>query len=295
MIYQRYGAPILISRSIYNRWHSSKAQSSQWQPLKELQDGRLETFREQAFVPSVPALLPRNHFLGLPASQKWFTSSHDDIAGASLDHDYLNRFGNITVPLEFTRGEGAFQRAEAPFQIFLEWTRYATTESLERLYLAQASFANLPQAMTDDAPTPDIVAKAGVGDVYDTNIWMGIPPTYTPLHRDPNPNLFVQLAGHKIVRIVSPEDGDSIFARVQTALGKSQSAAFRGDEMMKGEEKKLLEAEVWNDSFRAVKGLGAAYEAHLTGGDGLFIPKGWWHSVKGSGEGVTGSVNWWFR
>jgi len=30
-------------------------------------------------------------------------------------------------------------------------------------------------------------------------------------------------------------------------------------------------------------------------GDALFIPKGWWHSIKSVGIGVTASVNWWFR
>ncbi|KAK4690937.1 hypothetical protein P7C71_g5957, partial [Lecanoromycetidae sp. Uapishka_2] len=149
--------------------------------------------------------------------------------------------------------------------------------------------------MKEDLPTPEIVTKAGTGDIYDTNIWMGIPPTYTPLHRDPNPNLFVQLAGQKIVRMISPKEGKSIFHRIQKALGKSQSASFRGEEMMKGDEKQLLEAEVWDNSFESVDGAASGYEVNLAGGDGLFIPKGWWHSVRGTGGGVTGSVNWWFR
>jgi len=33
----------------------------------------------------------------------------------------------------------------------------------------------------------------------------------------------------------------------------------------------------------------------LEAGDGMFIPKGWWHSVKGVGKGIIGSANWWFR
>jgi hypothetical protein len=35
---------------------------------------------------------------------------------------------------------------------------------------------------------------------------IGHPPTYTPLHRDPNPNIFVQLAGEKVVRLLAPTD-----------------------------------------------------------------------------------------
>ena len=206
------------------------------------------------------------------------------------------------MPVEFTRlstapalvqDEGSFQRAEVPFHIFLAWTKSATLETSERLYLAQASLASLPDALKADLPTPEVVAKSGMGDIYDTNIWMGIPPTYTPLHRDPNPNLFVQLAGNKIVRILQPDLGEEVFARVQRALGRSESAAFRGEDMMKGEEKRLLEGQIWDDNSKL--NCGAGYEVHIGRGDGLFIPKGWWHSVKGVGDGITGSVNWWFR
>ena len=288
-----------FSRIILGRTYTSTAR---WRPLGALKDGGLQTFREKAFIPSKPALLPKAFFLALPSIKKWYRTNQDEIKGALLNYSYLNKFGDAIVPLEFTRlptaptpvqDEDSFQRAEVPFHIFLEWTKSATLETSERLYLAQASFAGLPDTLKADLPTPEIVAKSGTGDVYDTNIWMGIPPTYTPLHRDPNPNLFVQLAGNKIVRILQPDLGEEVFKRVQRALGRSESAAFRGEDMMKGEEKRLLEHQIWNDGF----GLDseAGYEVHVGRGDGLFIPKGWWHSVKGVGDGITGSVNWWFR
>lgn len=289
----------------FGRTYTSTAR---WRPLRTLEDGSLQTFREKAFIPSKPALLTKAHFAALPSIQKWFRTIQDETGRVALNHSHLSQFGDAIVPLEFTRlstaasaakqVEDSFQRAEVPFYIFLEWTKSATTETPERLYLAQASFASLPEALKADFPTPEIVAKSGTGDIYDTNIWMGIPPTYTPLHRDPNPNLFVQLAGHKIVRILPPEMGDEVFARVQNNLGRSgSSAAFRGEDMMKGEEKRLLEDQVWNENGCVLDDAGGevGYEAHVRRGDGLFIPKGWWHSVKGVGEGITGSVNWWFR
>ena len=264
----------------------------------------MQNFREKAFLPKQPALLPKAYSNALPSIHKWFHTTQDDTAELALNYSYLGRFSNIIVPLEFTRlstasavnqDEDSFERAEAPFYMFLEWTKSATVETTERLYLAQASFAGLPEALKVDLPTPEIVAKSGTGDVYDSSIWMGIPPTYTPLHRDPNPNLFVQLAGHKIVRILPPEMGNRVFARVQIALGRSGSAAFRGEDMMKGKEKKLLEDQIWNDKSVSDGAGEVGYEAHVRKGDGLFIPKGWWHSVKGVGDGITGSVNWWFR
>lgn len=166
--------------------------------------------------------------------------------------------------------------------------------------------------MRDDVPTPDLVLRAGKGDVYDSSIWLGRAPTYTPLHRDPNPNLFVQLAGRKVVRILRPRDGDAVFARVQERIGGSASATMRGEEMMRGAEKRALEEEVWGEGLDE-EGAMQGFEAEVARGDGLFIPKGWWHSIKGVGEGMTGSVrgigcftlafvsniglqvNWWFR
>jgi oxalate decarboxylase/phosphoglucose isomerase-like protein (cupin superfamily) len=72
-------------------------------------------------------------------------------------------------------------------------------------------------------------------------------------------------------------------------MGRSEdraAAAFRGEEMMQGEERTLLEQAVWDDadSDGTNNMLGEGYEAHLETGDGIFIPKGWWHSIKGVGD-----------
>jgi hypothetical protein len=88
--------------------------------------------------------------------------------------------------------------------------------------------------------------------------------------------------------------GRSIFAKVQEKIGGSASDVMRGEEMMQGAEKKVLESEIWDDEH-VREHNGAIWQAELNAGDGLFIPKGWWHSVKGVGSGMTGSANWWFR
>jgi hypothetical protein len=168
-------------------------------------------------------------------------------------------------------------------------------ESKPSIYLAQASLSDLPRSLLEDLPTPHLVAHAGKGDVYDTSIWLGHAPTYTPLHRDPNPNLFVQLAGRKQVRLFNPDSGAAIFHHVQTRIGRAASATIRGADMMQGAEREALERAVWgpwtDDAFCEAKGL----QCEVGPGDGLFIPKGWWHSIKGLGHGMIGSVNWWFR
>ncbi|KAL8739067.1 MAG: hypothetical protein Q9181_000249 [Wetmoreana brouardii] len=188
-----------------------------------------------------------------------------------------------------------FKRADAPFSIFLAWAAQADANSFQRLYVAQAPVDGLPKPLRDDLPTPELVVKAGKGDIYNTNIWLGIAPTYTPLHRDPNPNLYLQLAGRKVIRMLAPDDGQSVFDAIQAAIGSKSSSRFRGNEMMKGQEKILLGDRIWVNETAKDGNEAMGFEATLGAGESLFIPQGWWHSVKSLGTGCTGSVNWWFR
>ena len=254
-----------------------------FQPVPTLPNLDIETFREHAFEPALPAILPRGCFGDIPAIERWFARRAH---GLGLNAPYLAQYSSTIVPLEIS-SEDDFARVEQSLGFFLEASDLPTSSS--RIYLAQATIAGLAEGLRKDVPTPDLVLKAGKGDVYDSSIWLGRAPTYTPLHRDPNPNLFVQLAGSKRVRLFKSSVGQGIFARVQERIGGHASATMRGEEMMHGVEKRELEREVWDDEVedgsRAV-GL----EAELNAGDGLFIPKGWWHSIKGVGEGMTGSV-----
>ncbi|KAL4921105.1 hypothetical protein BDW62DRAFT_174956 [Aspergillus aurantiobrunneus] len=289
---------------------------SEYRPLDVVEDAGIKTFREGYFTPERPVLLSRRSFCDIPAYERWFFHSSAKPNTSRLNNEYLAAHGaDAVVPLELTQSQSqnseskdsenglnlSFRKFHAPLSLFLQWIHEAESPSQAQshLYLAQCQLLDLPQVLRDDFPTPTIVAEAGKGDVYDTNVWIGYPPTYTPLHRDPNPNLFVQLAGRKTVRLLAPRDGQVVFSHVRGQIGRSgsrEAAAFRGEEMMQGRERALLEQAVWNDVEN--KQLGRAcerFEAELEEGDGLFIPKGWWHSIKGVGESVTASVNWWFR
>ena len=304
-----------------------------WRTLPTVTTGlTVESFRERAFGPSQPLhFQTKDPITTFPATSKWFVYQTEDNASSSdvvigLNDAYLSPYASTIVPLELTtttthNDTSSFQRAEAPLGIFLEYCKLALTQTSKneknnnkkpdgptapRFYLAQASLLRLPEPLRLDLPTPDIVSKAGTGDIYDANLWMGLAPTYTPLHRDPNPNVFIQLAGKKIVRMMPPVQGDAIFEQVQTALcrdddGGGSSKAFRGNEMMAGEERRLLEEAVWSSSDWTVdagdgdQGGERGYEVVVDAGTGVFIPQGWWHSIRGIGHGITASVNWWFR
>ena len=292
-------APQLVIQPAFPRFVSvNTIKKTCWRTINELEDATVNTFRNESFKPSLPCILPRQSFARLPAIGKWFQRSLGVSEKVAMNLGYLDRFGHAMVPLEFTQLPSLetsgpmkhdFMRSKAPFSLFLEWTQHVEPNTLDRLYLAQASFADLPQGLVDDLPAPELATKVGKGDIYDTNLWIGISPTYTPLHRDPNPNLFVQLAGSKTVRVIEPEVGQEVYAHVQRILGKSGSAAFRGEEMMQGDERSLLEEQIWDDTAESARSF-IGYEAKIGSGDGLFIPQGWWHSIKGTGEGITASV-----
>ncbi len=294
-----------------NRYFAHSAKLEDFQAVTTLPSWDPHPFRQRAFLPKFPALLPQDASKQPPASQSWFETISKEQPLRSLKYDYLSRYGDVIVPLELTRKDGAgretFERFTAPLKLFLDWMQQQAAEarppspasSSPRIYLAQCQISDLPKPLQADLPTPDVVLKAGTGDLYDANIWIGTSPTYTPLHRDPNPNFFLQLAGSKVVRLFPPNLGREIFGAVQSKLGRDGSAAFRGEEMMQGEERALLEQEVWGDgdaSLKLLPGLESdGFEARVEEGNALFIPLGWWHSIKSVGTGTTASVNWWFR
>ncbi|GAB7361029.1 hypothetical protein MBLNU230_g1070t1 [Neophaeotheca triangularis] len=271
----------------------SSAPSDLLQHVQILPDASLETFRSQAFHASKPMLLPRSHFnaANMPAMDTWFKSPNNP---AELNHNHLSPYADTVLPIEIT-SDTNFARVEQPLSLFLHHLRTLKLQdpaTNTRMYIAQASLADLPQPLQSELPAPLHVTQAGKGDIYASSLWLGLAPTETPLHRDPNPNLFVQLAGTKRVRLCAPRVGDGVFAAVRERCGEGVgSMAIRGEEMMVGAERGELERVVWGEGVDGSR----FWEADVGRGDGLFIPKGWWHSIRSVGEGVVGSVNWWFR
>jgi hypothetical protein len=279
----------------------------------------LEEFRHRAFAPEKPLLMERQpeETQALPATGKWFVTSSKN--SSRYDVQYLRQFEDVYLPYEFHLEENGtlplknseqegllrdilsylggpaqqgFHRINAPLSLFLSAHTLLWPYSL---YIAQAQMADLPKQLQDDLPTPRIVQQAGKGDIYDANVWMGTYNTYTPLHKDPNPNLFTQIVGEKQVKLYPPAVGRGVFQHVQEQIGQNSSATFRGEEMMAGPEALALERAVWGNG----SGLGrwdGELIANVQPGDALFIPKGWWHSIKSFGsQSLTVSANWWFR
>ncbi|KAI0438340.1 hypothetical protein F4803DRAFT_101678 [Xylaria telfairii] len=199
--------------------------------------------------------------------------------------------------------QSRFLQFDAPLSLIIQASRYNqstddASNRIKQLYIAQSDIRSLPPSLAEGLPVPDLVTQTGKGDIYSSSIWLGLQPTYTPLHRDPNPNLFCQLAGSKAVRLLPPRAGLSVFQDVRRRLGSSGSSRIRGPEMMDGPEREELHRAVWADGRPGdATAEGEIWQAVLDPGDALFIPQGWWHSVRSVGPEaeLNASANWWFR
>jgi hypothetical protein len=221
---------------------------------------------------------------------------------ASLQQEELRTF--LYAGKESSEPAPAYVRFTAPLSLFIAALQYnnsrsVTTDKLTSLYIAQSSISALPQTLQDDLAPPAVIDSTSI---YNSSIWLGLTPTYTPLHRDPNPNIFRQLYGSKVVRILPPRAGEAVFKKIQSSIGGSASSRLRGEEMMQGPEKNLLHDAIWGEEGSGGRTI---HEARLAAGDALYLPEGWWHSIKsapsdaGVGAACQGelncSVNWWFR
>ncbi|KAL6804043.1 hypothetical protein J3E68DRAFT_392297 [Trichoderma sp. SZMC 28012] len=268
----------------------------------------------------------------LPAFHKWFTANDKNTSLSpymdsflqwdfpyelikpanrgsetiALLHDSLLNQGDvgrdlaavIQTAIAETSHQHQFFQLYAPLRLLVRALEFNKAQRVKanppvQLYIAQSLLPDLPNALQTDVPAPELIRKVGKGDIYSSSIWLGTEPTYTPLHRDPNPNLFCQLCSSKVVRLMPPEIGLELYNSVQKQLRRLGNSRIRSTEMMEGEEREMLHNAVWGDKPLATD----AQEVTLRAGDGLFIPKGWWHSIRSeqSDGQLNGSVNWWFR
>lgn len=289
--------------------------------LPSIQKESIDHFRGDYFQPERPVAFRQPQFKSTTlALQKWFLplDSQSKSCACALNQEYFDSQPDVPVPLERTTTESdqrgdvkcTFERLTAPLSLFRAWTASklanpSTFEPNASLYLAQCDLASLPPLLSLDLGPPALVSKSGRGDVYASSLWMGIAPTNTPLHKDPNPNLLLQLAGTKVVRMVSPEVGRAVYQEtrkvcVEAEGGTLGAGTMRGEEMMVGLEREILDTFIWTDKQKSSPETGKVdgYETTLAAGEAVFIPKGWWHSVRGVGtamDGVNASVIYYAR
>lgn len=232
---------------------------------------------------------------GVAKFQAWLIREDEEIARI---FSRVIRHGNEDDGLPSDDVREGFHRFDAPWGLVMLASKYNSTvdhdSRLKSLYIAQTPLDSLPPTLQSDLPVPQLIKSVGKGDIYASSMWVGLEPTYTPLHRDPNPNLFVQLKGTKEIRILPPFAGRVLYRSVLESIGQGGNPNLRGMEMMQGPELLPLRDAIWGAKAKESSEI---LKAEVSEGDALFIPKGWWHSVRSLKDAgrLNVSINWWFR
>ena len=275
-----------------------KPEHTTWPPLRRLKNPTLAQFQSEAFKPQSPYHLASS--FNLPASKLWV----DPVDSSKINESYFTPYaGTLSLGMEMTLTTSAttLTRSESSLELFLDYMRMIQDVSINasttRLYIAQASLGYLPDKLRKDVPTPSLVRDAGKGDLYQSSLWMG--PCFaarSPLHTDPNPNILVQIAGTKAIRLMPPDSGKEVLAKVTEGIKpedrRRPSAMLNPTEMIR--RSKYVDQVIWREGGGTPDG---AFEAILKPGDGIFIPASWWHSTRGidNDRNINISANWWFR
>ncbi|KAK8174903.1 hypothetical protein BC567DRAFT_296760, partial [Phyllosticta citribraziliensis] len=244
-----------------------------------------------------PSRVKSSHIETSPAFYRWFQTKGSAAAQSLLKTNlFKEKGGTSLVPLEYlgvdpSSGSLTFKRFQAPLATFASFVE-APSKNFN-LYLAQCDFTSFPNSLRKDLDFfPRFLKKYSSGrHVYGRNIWIGTPPTYTPLHRDPNHNYFHQLAGSKKVRIMSPDTGLKVYSKHVGDEGDPRGR-IRTEEMMVSSQRQDLYRAVWENQDPDIE----IFEGQISRGQSLFIPEGWWHSFKSEDiNSISASVNYWFQ
>lgn len=183
------------------------------------------------------------------------------------------------------------------------------------LYMAQYDLASQFPALESDYVLPDYVFTSpppsdewpsyrppSTPDGVITNLWIGPAGTVSPPHYDPFYNCFVQVVGHKEVWVAPPHCRPNKTNHASDQASVLQSSATESDVSAgtdgKGSITDSLMANTANidvfDSHEAVPEFvrSAAYKAVLGPGDLLYMPPGWWHSLRSMSRSF--SISTWF-
>jgi ribosomal protein L16 Arg81 hydroxylase len=134
-------------------------------------------------------------------------------------------------------------------------------------------FEDFPE-LRQDFEVP-VYCKSGRGDLYQINAWIGPENTKSPLHFDPNPNLFCQITGRKYFRIY--DKNENCHPHPNWKLKNTSQVDIENVDIVKF------------PNFNSLN----YWEFEVSPGEIVFIPLKFWHFVKSLEPSI--SINFWFR
>lgn len=195
----------------------------------------------------------------------------------NIKHVLVEKYGHLNVPVEkgssYTSKD--FEQVVMPLRDYI--LKYMVRQQNHEYYLAQHGLFDQEPRLRQEIIIPEY-CYAGRGDQYNTNIWLGPKGTKTPLHKDPNHNIFCQVFGKKHVRLYSSQVPES-------HVYPFPADVYRNTSQVDVEN-------VDNSKYPLFRDL-QYWTCDVEGGDMLFIPKSFWHYVKSVDPSL--SVNFWFR
>lgn len=204
-------------------------------------------------------------------SRKWsnLDALHERFNGTELDRPVRVEYGLHYMD----------PSVEVHYMLFSQFIRQMqeqTREASKRKYLAQQDLGDIP-SLSDDIVEPEMCRNTGYRKVYKTNLWFGgSSGSVSPCHYDPYDNVLVQAVGCKEVILFHPSQSDFLYP----SLGSIQKNTSNVD--ISNPDYSL---------FPHAKALNG-YKVTLQEGDGLYIPKKWWHYIRT--DSLSISVNFWW-
>lgn len=225
----------------------------------------LDAFRDVHLRPAHPCVL-RGFCTSWPAFEKW------------RDVSYLAQvLGSRTVPVEL--GEHymheSFSQQLMQFGEFLRKHVLQPTPETPVGYLAQTQLLQQVPQLMRDILIPDYCCLSDKESLPAINAWLGPAGTVSPLHTDPNDNIFVQLVGKKVILLHPSSENSKLYA-VDGLMNNTSAVDARAPD--------LNAFPLYADA----KG----YCVEVNEGDALFIPKGMWHFVMS--RTPSWSLSFWF-
>eukprot|EP01112_Ceratiomyxa_fruticulosa_P020231 TRINITY_DN683_c0_g1_i4.p1 TRINITY_DN683_c0_g1~~TRINITY_DN683_c0_g1_i4.p1 ORF type:complete len:450 (-),score=90.95 TRINITY_DN683_c0_g1_i4:174-1523(-) len=202
-----------------------------------------------------------------PAFKKW------------RDFNYLKKVaGKRTVPIEVGKSyldENWGQKLVTLDSFIDDYILNGSDSEKDRGYLAQTQLFDQIPILRNDIMIPDYCAL-DADDEPQINAWYGPKGTITPLHFDPDHNLFVQVVGKKYIRLYSPEHTPSLYPHSSGLTTNTSQVDVENVDLEK---------------FPLVKNVNYL-ECVIEEGQMLYIPRKWWHYVRSLS--VSFSVSFWW-